>query len=114
MSIERTIERVRGATRITGLDALRRVLRRMRWEESGGYPGYLGDGEWGFASTGLPQTTPEELNALFDLAGIKPDRIKSVGACADCRFSIGGRERGYVEPCSGCLRPRHDRFRPRE
>lgn len=93
-----------------GLDALRAVLRRLRWDNQGGYPGYEGDGKWSFVTTGLPQTTPDELNQLFALAGIEPDVIMSLGHCEDCAHSVDGQERGYKQPCSGCLRPLMSNF----
>ena len=45
-----------------GVTALRRVLKRLRWNNQGGYSGYLGGGKWDFTSTSLPQTSPSELN----------------------------------------------------
>jgi hypothetical protein len=96
-----------------GIKALRRILKRMRWDDQGGYPSYAGNGEWHFSSTSLPQTTPTELNQLFALAGIEPDVIKSKGACSDCAHAMAYRdesglvtyqEQGYKGPCSPCLR----------
>jgi hypothetical protein len=96
-----------------GMVALRAVLKRMRSDDQGGYISYGGDGKWHFVTAGLPQTTPEELNALFALAGIEPDVIIPKGACADCKFARDGRERGYESPCLGCKRPYHSNFEPR-
>lgn len=97
------------------LAALREVLFRLRWDNQDGFSGYRGDGKWDFTSTSIPQTTPEELNQLMDLAGIIPDEIKVVGRCEDCKHSINGQERGYKQPCLTCLRPSHaNNFEPRE
>ena len=95
-----------------GLEVLRTVLRRLRCDDQGGYPG-LHRGKWGFLSTSLPQTTPMELDALFRLAGIVPDEIVPKGHCEDCVHSDGdGREQGYVNPCSPCGRPGMTNFVP--
>lgn len=95
-----------------GLDALRAVLRRMRWNDQGGYPG-LYKGKWTFVSTGLPQTTPKELNALFAMAGIVPDEIQSIGDCETCKFSENGRERGWRDThCIHCKRPKMSEYKP--
>lgn len=88
-----------------GIDALRDVLQRMRSDDQGGYSLYQGNGKWAFVSTGLPQTTPEELNKLFALVGVEPDMIQSLGSCKTCRYSIGGRSRGYARPCGSCKMP---------
>lgn len=102
------------------MDVLRRVLKRLRWDDQGGYPGYRGDGKWAFVSVGLPQVDADELNALLEFAGIVPDEIVPLGSCADCKFAIiyergtPAQERGYRSPCVGCMRPRHDRFVPCE
>lgn len=92
------------------LAALRSVLSRMRWHDQGGFSGYVGNREWSFVSTGLPQTGPDELNALMDLAGIIPDKIVSLGDCSDCFHSENGREKGYRQPCLSCKRPRMSNF----
>ena len=94
---------------MTGMEALRGVLIRMRSERQDGYNCYSGEGNWHFSSTGL-SVYPEELNALFDMAGITPDEIQSLGKCKDCIHSLNGRERGYDMPCCKCLRPKHDLF----
>ena len=94
-----------------GLAALRDILKRMRWDDQGGYPSYYGNGRWGFVTTGLPQTTPDELNTLFAMVGVVPDKIESLGDCRDCAHSIGGHERGYVRPCLDCKRPRMSNFK---
>ena len=95
------------------MEVLRKVLLRMRSDRQDGYPGYEGDGKWGFVSTGLPQVTPDELNELFELAGVVPDPIETLGLCRDCKHSINGRERGYEMPCLKCLRPKHDLWEPK-
>lgn len=97
-----------------GIEVLRTVLQRLRWDDQGGYPGLCRDGGWDFASTSLPQTTPDELNALFELAGIVPDPIVPLGSCGDCAHADGGRERGYANPCGSCKRPRMSNFVSRE
>ena len=94
-----------------GVKTLRKILRRMRWDDQGGYCSYQGDGKWSFASTSIGQIEGDELNDLFALAGIKPDVIESNGDCEDCVFSLdGGRERGYAAPCCKCSRPGHSHF----
>lgn len=106
-----------------GIVALRSILKGLRWDDQGGYPGYNGNGEWGFSSTALPQTTPKQLNALFDLAGLVPDEIQSKGSCEDCvnaepSHREGGfityHERGYKNPCSPCKRPLMSNFKARK
>ncbi len=97
----------------TGLEVLSRVLQRLRDDEQGGYPSYAGNGRWGFVSTGLPQVTPDELNALFAAVGIKPDVIQSKGSCTTCMFAKDGHERGYAQPCSGCSRPVMSNYIPK-
>lgn len=95
-----------------GILALRRILARMRWDNQGGYSSRV-NGRWAFSSTGLAQTTPAELDALFALAGMTADEIETVGDCADCGNAIDGQERGYSPPCGSCLRPRHDLWVPK-
>jgi hypothetical protein len=104
-----------------GLEALRAALKRMRWDDQGGYVGYLGEGKW--IGIGSPQVrTATELNALFKLAGIEPDRIVTKGHCEDCKHAepcvrpggfITYHERGYAPPCSPCKRPQMSNFEPR-
>lgn len=101
----------------TGCQILRTVLKRARWDDQGGYVSYLGNREWAFVSGGLPQATPDEWNALFDLAGITPDVIQSLGSCEECAhakvFPDGSRaERGYERPCLTCKRPKMSNFEP--
>ena len=93
-----------------GIAALREILKQLRWDDQGGYPSYAGNGRWLFATTSLPQTTPEQLNALFAMVGIVPDKIESLGSCQECAHSIGGHERGYVRPCLDCKRPKMSNF----
>jgi hypothetical protein len=95
------------------LNVLRDILLRLRWDDQGGFVS-LHNRRWDFVSTSLPQVTPEELDSLFKLVGIVPDEIVSAGLCKDCAFSAEGYERGYAEPCCGCLRPLHSRFKPRK
>lgn len=99
---------------MSGIEALRNVLLRMRNDKQHGYMSYNGNGEWSFVSTGLPQTSPEELNALFELAGIEPDVIKTIGDCEDCAFSVNGRDGGYAAHCCDCLHPMMSNFVARE
>lgn len=96
-----------------GAGILKTVLLRLRWNDQDGFVSYRGDGKWGFVTAGLPQVTPEELNALLELAGIVPDQIVPNGACVDCEFSVNGQERGYEKPCLTCSRPKHDNFQLR-
>ncbi len=103
--------------KLDGLEVLRTVLKRLRSDDQGGYISYEGNGKWSFVSTSLPQTTPEELNALFELAGIVPDVIVPKGSCEDCanaKVLPDGRrvERGYAGPCSPCKRPIMSNFVP--
>jgi hypothetical protein len=93
------------------LDVLRAVLKRARWDEQGGYPS-LTDGKWDFISSGLPQASPAEWDALFRLAGIVPDEIVSNGSCAQCAHAVNGHERGYRQPCNTCARPKMTNFKP--
>jgi hypothetical protein len=95
-----------------GIQALRSVLQRTRWDDQGGYPGYRGNGKWDFVSTGL-QTTPKELNALFALVGLVPDVITPKGSCKECRNSNCGVEYGYkTKTCCTCKRPQMSNFAP--
>jgi hypothetical protein len=94
-----------------GIGALRRVLKRLRWNNQGGYSCYLGGGKWDFVSTSLPQTSPSELNDLFMLAGIKPDKIVPKGTCKDCAHSKDGRDGGWDKPCVSCGRPKMTLFK---
>ena len=100
-----------------GITALREALLSMRLDDQDGYTAYQGDGVWSFVSTSLAQVTPSQLNAMFDLAGVVPDKIVSKGSCGTCLhanpFRSGSRgERGRYQPCVGCKRPRMSRFEP--
>lgn len=107
-----------------GIVALRRALKSERWDDQGGYPGYVGNGKWDFASSPVGPFTPDEVNALFDLAGLVPDAIQPKGSCEDCAHAApsnqrpGGfityHERGYSVPCSPCKRPLMSNFKPRK
>lgn len=101
-------------SRTEGINVLRCILKRLRWDDQGGYVGYHGDGEWSFISIGLGQVSPDELNSLFELVDVEPDVIVPLGSCEDCHFSIDGRERGYKQPCLPCTRPYHSHFKPKE
>lgn len=93
-----------------GIATLRRLLRSMRWHDQGGYVS-RSDGKWDFVSTGLPQTTPEDLDELFALAGIEPDEVVPKGNCFHCKHAReDGSERGYDQPCCSCTRPYHSHF----
>lgn len=94
----------------TLIESLRALLKRMRWDDQGGYPSYLGDGKWSFVSTSIGQVSPALLNDLFALVGIEPDVIEPIGTCADCVFAVDGSERGYASPCLECKRPRMSNF----
>lgn len=93
-----------------GIKVLRDILIRWEWHEQGGHLGYKGNGQWDFVSSGLGQVTPDELNALFKLAGIEPKVIKPNGTCSDCAHSINGQEKGYRPPCLSCARPKMTNF----
>lgn len=98
-----------------GITALRTILWRGRWHDQGGYAGRC-NGEWQFITGGVGHATPEEMDALFDLAGLEPEEIESMGSCRYCKFAVvnekNGRvgERGYVDPCLSCKRPRMSHF----
>lgn len=96
-----------------GLAVLKRVLKKLRWDNQHGFPGYRGGGRWNFVSTGLPSVNPDELNALFAAVGVVPDVILPKGACRDCRFAVNGHEQGYRGPCLRCTRPYHSNFKPK-
>jgi len=106
-------ERQATTTEHPGLAVLRKVLKKLRWDDQGGYVGYRGKGKWDFISTSLPHVTPEELNHLFDFVGIVPDKIVPLGSCRNCAHSENGREKGYRQPCSSCGRPRMTNFTPK-
>jgi hypothetical protein len=96
-----------------GIQVLRDILKRKRWDDQGGYAGYRGNGKWDFVSTGLAHVTPKELNALFALVGVVPDAIVAKGACKDCRNSKDGYEQGYsTHACITCKRPKMSNFAP--
>lgn len=105
-----------------GIIALRRALKAMHWDRQGGYSSYLGDGKWSFASSGIGQFSPDEMNALFNLVGVVPDVIKSKGHCEDCKHArpitrgafVIYQEQGYTGPCSPCERPKMSNFEPRK
>jgi hypothetical protein len=105
---------------LENLEVLRTVLLRLRNDDQGGFNCYragvqeLG-GHWMFVSTALPQTTPDELDALMDLAGIIPDEIVPIGHCYKCKFSNEhGNERGYKEPCLTCKHPLMSNFQEKD
>jgi len=102
-----------GGKTMTGIEALQAVLKRMWARDQGGIICYEGDGEWGVTAHGLT-ATPEELTALFELAGLEPQAIEVLGRCEDCVHAVDGLERGYTDPCLGCLRPRHSLFEIRK
>ena len=97
-----------------GLEVLRRVLLRLRWDNQGGFPSLRHDLTFGESGTiGLPQATPKEIEVLMGLAGIVPDRIESLGSCRTCKWSDNGNERGYSVPCVSCKRPRMTLWEPK-
>ncbi len=107
-----TLEQIR-----KGLHTLADILQKLRWDDQGGYVGRT-DGKWNFVSTSLPQTTPEELDALFAAVGLVPDEIEALGTCAQCMHAVESpaghwHEQGYAGPCSPCKRPRMSNFVPR-
>lgn len=96
--------------------ALTKALKRTRWHDQGGYPGYLGDGKWSGQEHGLWFST-KDLKVLFEAVGIEPDVIVSLGRCEDCKhskvYADGSRgEQGYAGPCLPCKRPRMSNFVP--
>lgn len=97
-----------------GIKALRRILTARRWDDQGGYVDVDADGKHrGFVWTKVGDATPKEMDALFDLVGVKPDPIVPLGDCTDCVHSGDGRERGYAYPCVNCTRPRMSLFQLR-
>jgi len=104
------------AERKKALHALRTVLKRRRSDEQGGYMGRR-DGRWDFTASSLT-VKAEELDALFEFAGITPDEIQPLGDCNRCIHAIFGVfqerafERGYDDPCGSCLRPKMSNFVP--
>lgn len=100
-----------------GMKVLRKLLRSMRWDDQDGYLDIGPDGKHrGFVTAGLPQATPEELDTLFEFAGIVPNPIVSNGSCSTCAHAkvIEGKayERGYERPCSPCGRPKMTNYVP--
>lgn len=99
----------------SGLKVLQDVLKRMRWDDQGGYLDVGDDGKFagncGFITSALPQSTPEEIDALFELAGIVPDPIVSKGSCETCAHAYpDGEERGWSNPCVSCKRPQMSNY----
>ncbi len=92
-----------------GTAALRAILKRKRDDKQGGYHGRE-NGKWDFISSGLSGISPEEMDALFALAGIVPDEIVSKGDCKDC--AAGPADLGWDEPCVSCSRPSMSNFVP--
>jgi len=102
-----------------GIEALRTVLKRLRWDNQHGYPCYKGNGEWAFVSTAIGPATPDELNALFNLADLVPDVIVPLGECSNCEHAHElsdkkGHVLGYGSPCNSCAHPYHNHFVPRK
>jgi len=101
-----------------GMQVLRTILKRLRNKDQGGYADVGPDGKFKghaiFVSAGLPQATPEELDALFELAGITPDPIKVKGDCGDCVYgdAKSGGDLGWSQPCCSCSRPQMKNFVP--
>ncbi len=97
-----------------GLAVLRAVLQRMRNEKQDGYTDCKNgkfSGTARFISCGLPQATPEELDALFALAGIVPDAIESNGSCSTCVYGDArGGNQGWDAPCCSCAHPKMTNF----
>jgi hypothetical protein len=98
-----------------GMKALREILRGMRLHDQGGYTDVGKDGKFaghaGFISSGIGQATPEQLDALFDLAGIVPDAIEPLGSCRECVWGDArGGDLGWGAPCAGCCRPKMTNF----
>ncbi len=98
-----------------GTAALRAILKRKRDDKQGGYHGRE-NGKWDFISSGLSGISPEEMDALFALAGIVPDEIVSKGDCKDCKHAVKKHnrwgEQGYEGPCLSCARPQMSNFVP--
>jgi hypothetical protein len=100
-----------------GILALREILRRMRSDDQDGYSDVGEDGKFTgtayFSGRGLGMATPEQLDALFDLAGIVPDPIAVNGSCSECvHGDARGGDLGWGRPCCGCSRPKMTHFVP--
>lgn len=99
-----------------GRTTLRRVLRRMRKDDQGGYADVRGGKFAGvacFVTSGLPQATPAELDDLFALAGVVPEAIEVLGDCGGCVYgNATGGDLGWSEPCCSCSRPQMKNFVP--
>lgn len=101
------------STNDKGLEALRAILKRMRNDEQNSYHDVKNGKFSGFISRGFGQATPDELNAIFELAGIVPDGIQVNGTCKDCVFgNAGGGDLGWAQPCCSCSRPKMTNFVP--
>ena len=102
-----------------GIEVLRRGLWSERWHNQGGYVCRSKNG-WDFASSPVGQFTPDEMDALFAMAGLTPDVIDPLGSCSECKHAEvapnGKRyERGWVGgKCPPCERPRMTNFEPVE
>jgi len=94
------------------IEVLQEVLEQNGWADQGGFSGYKGNGEWAWVSSALT-VTPEQMNSLFDLAGLEPKRIIPRGSCNTCQYSRDGRERGFENPCGPCKRPIMSNYRKR-
>jgi hypothetical protein len=95
------------------MEALRAVLRGLRDDAQGGYDDVDQNGK--FTCERRLRATAGELDALFRMAGIRPDPIVANGTCRDCVFgnaSLGQGDLGWAQPCCGCSRPKMTNFVP--
>ncbi|MBO9428051.1 hypothetical protein [Sulfitobacter sp. R18_1] len=83
---------------------LKDILLPMRWADQGGHPHYRGDGKWDFSSTTVV-VNADQLNILFEAAGVTPEIIEPLGSCASCIHSKDDRGQGYVGSCLSCKGP---------
>ena len=100
-----------------GIAVLRGLFRSMRREDQDGYDD-VKDGKFvGFIARPVGSASPDEMNALFDLAGIVPDAIEPSGSCETCVFGVplpDGRTGtlGWSRPCCSCAAPKLTEFVP--
>lgn len=86
-------------------EVLQSICDSLFVKSQGGHLSYKGGGQWGFIAAGI-EMTPAHINACFEALGQQPVVIVPQGFCSTCKNAIGGRERGYREPCLTCKRPK--------
>jgi hypothetical protein len=101
-----------------GILALREILRGMRNDAQGGYDGVSKKHKFANhayshrGAQGLGFAKPEQLDALFALAGIVPDPIEINGSCTECIYGDATTrgDMGWAQPCCSCSRPKMTNF----